>query len=253
MIWADQEGNIGWQAVGIAPIRNRSSGLVPVLGDGTYDWQGYLPIIEKPNSSNPEKGFIATANQNVTPPSYEHWNAIGYSWSDPYRGDRVNEFLDEKDDLTLEDMKNLQTDVVSLPARTLVPLLEGLLGDSLERKLSNQLMKWNYELDANSVEAGIYVAWEDEIRKVGHEKFVPKKVQQYLPQLQLKRILDWIVSPEQSPFETQFDRNLFLKQTFQNAIAGLKSRLGNDFSTWQYGQANYKHSSLTHALGSAVV
>jgi penicillin amidase len=253
MIWADQEGNIGWQAVGIAPIRNRSSGLVPVLGDGTYDWEGYLPIIEKPNSSNPEKGFIATANQNVTPPSYEHWNAIGYSWSDPYRGDRVNEFLDEKDGLTLEDMKNLQTDVVSLPARTLVPLLEGLLGDSLERKLSNQLMKWNYELDANSVEAGIYVAWEDEIRKVGHEKFVPKKVQEYLPQLQLKRILDWIVSPEQSPFETQFDRNLFLKQTFQNAIAGLKSRLGNDFSRWQYGQANYKHSSLTHALGSALV
>ena len=45
MIWADKAGNIGWQAVGIAPIRNNFSGLVPVPGNGTYEWDGYLPII----------------------------------------------------------------------------------------------------------------------------------------------------------------------------------------------------------------
>ena len=95
MVWADNQGNIGWQAVGIAPVRNNFSGLVPVPGDGRYEWDGYLPIIEKPNDFNPEKGYIATANQNVTPNSYEHWNAIGYSWSDPYRGNRVNEVLSQ--------------------------------------------------------------------------------------------------------------------------------------------------------------
>ena len=93
MIWADTQGNIGWQAVGIAPVRNNYSGLVPVPGDGRYEWAGYLPIIQKPNELNPEKGFIATANQNVTPDEYDNWNAIGYSWSDPYRGDRVNDCL----------------------------------------------------------------------------------------------------------------------------------------------------------------
>ena len=123
MIWADKNGTIGWQAVGIAPVRNPSSGLVPVPGDGSYDWDGYLPIIQKPNELNPKSGFIATANQNVTPEDYEHWNAIGFSWSDPYRGDRVNEFLESKNHLNMEDMRRLQTDVASLPARTLIPLL----------------------------------------------------------------------------------------------------------------------------------
>ena len=132
MIWADKEGNIGWQAVGIAPVRNHSSGLVPVPGDGTYEWDGYLPIREKPNDLNPKSGFIATANQNVTPPDYKHWNAIGFSWSDPYRGDRVNEFLDQKDDLNMMDMKQLQTDVASLPSRILVPLLDELTLENLE-------------------------------------------------------------------------------------------------------------------------
>ncbi|MFT5861801.1 MAG: penicillin amidase, partial [Flavobacteriales bacterium] len=81
MVWADKKGNIGWQSVGIAPIRKNFSGLVPVPGDGRYEWDGYLPIIQKPNALNPPKGYIATANQNVTPDDYEHWNAIGFSWS----------------------------------------------------------------------------------------------------------------------------------------------------------------------------
>ena len=49
MVWADKDGTIGWQAVGIAPIRNTHSGLVPVMGDGNYEWDGYLPIKEKPH------------------------------------------------------------------------------------------------------------------------------------------------------------------------------------------------------------
>ena len=123
MIWADQAGNIGWQAVGIAPIRNNFSGLVPVPGNGTYEWEGYLPIIKKPNTLNPAKGFIATANQNVTPENYTHWNAVGYTWSDPFRGNRIDEVLSPHDSLTLEDLTSLQVDYLSLPARALTPML----------------------------------------------------------------------------------------------------------------------------------
>ena len=67
MIWADKNGNIGWQSVGIAPIRRNFSGLVPVPGDGSYEWDGYLPIIEKPHVKNPDNGFFSTANQNLIP------------------------------------------------------------------------------------------------------------------------------------------------------------------------------------------
>jgi penicillin amidase len=110
MVWADKKGNIAWQAVGIAPVRNNFSGLVPVPGDGRYEWDGYLPIVQKPHTLNPPEGYFATANQNVTPADYEHWNAVGFSWADPFRGDRVEEVLGAGKKLNMEDMKALQVD-----------------------------------------------------------------------------------------------------------------------------------------------
>jgi penicillin amidase len=250
MIWADKNGTIGWQAVGIAPVRNHSSGLVPVPGDGSYDWDGYLPIIQKPNELNPKSGFIATANQNVTPEDYEHWNAIGFSWSDPYRGDRVNEFLESKNHLNMEDMRRLQTDVASLPARTLIPLLLELPLDPQLAQLQNKFSNWNQRLEPTSIEAGIYVAWEDEIQRLAHEKFVPENVKKHLGKLQLKRILDWIQKPKDSPFKSDSSRNSFLMEAFKNAVGNLKKSLGEEPLQWQYGQEAYKHSSITHALGA---
>ena len=250
MIWADKNGTIGWQAVGIAPVRNHSSGLVPVPGDGSYDWDGYLPIIQKPNELNPKSGFIATANQNVTPEDYEHWNAIGFSWSDPYRGDRVNEFLGSKNHLNMEDMRRLQTDVASLPARTLIPLLLELPLDPQLAQLQNKFSNWDQRLEPTSIEAGIYVAWEDEIQRLAHEKFVPENVKKHLGKLQLKRILDWIQKPKDSPFKSDSSRNSFLLEAFKNAVGNLKKSLGEEPLQWQYGQEAYKHSSITHALGA---
>ena len=250
MIWADKNGTIGWQAVGIAPVRNHSSGLVPVPGDGSYDWDGYLPIIQKPNELNPKSGFIATANQNVTSEDYEHWNAIGFSWSDPYRGDRVNEFLESKNDLNMEDMRRLQTDVASLPARTLIPLLLELPLDPQLAQLQNKFSNWNQRLEPTSIEAGIYVAWEDEIQRLAYDKFVPENVKKHLGKLQLKRILDWIQKPKDSPFKSDSSRNSFLMEAFKNAVGNLKKSLGEEPLQWQYGQETYKHSSITHALGA---
>ena len=250
MIWADKNGTIGWQAVGIAPVRNHSSGLVPVPGDGSYDWDGYLPIIQKPNELNPKSGFIATANQNVTPEDYEHWNAIGFSWSDPYRGDRVNEFLESKNHLNMEDMRRLQTDVASLPARTLIPLLLELPLDPQLAQLQNKFSNWDQRLEPTSIEAGIYVAWEDEIQRLAHEKFVPENVKKHLGKLQLKRVLDWIQKPKDSPFKSDSSRNSFLMEAFKNAVGNLKKSLGEDPLQWQYGQEAYKHSSITHAIGA---
>src|SRR5205823_15052100 len=59
---ADRSGNIGYQAVAITPLRPNWSGLVPVPGDGRYEWNGYLPINALPHVLNPPKGYFATAN-----------------------------------------------------------------------------------------------------------------------------------------------------------------------------------------------
>src|SRR5690606_22554332 len=87
MVWADRYGNIGWQAVGIAPIRKNFSGVVPVPGDGRFEWDGFLPIDALPHAFNPPEGYIATANANLTSPfDYPHLDeAISFFWADPFR------------------------------------------------------------------------------------------------------------------------------------------------------------------------
>ncbi len=254
MIWADKAGNIGWQAVGIAPIRGNFSGLVPVPGDGRYEWDGYLPIIEKPNDYNPAKGYLATANQNVTPENYTRWDAIGFSWSDPYRGNRVDEILsDRTKKLTMEDMKALQTDYLSIPARILVPMLKEYDFSDKAAEAKTKLNDWDYRLETSSVPAAIYVAWENQIKNMANYRFIPKEAKGIIKTLQMKRIMDWITKPD-SHFGANpiLGRDKFLKDAFIKAVSELETNLGSDMSQWHYGQAKNKHTYMEHALSHAV-
>ncbi len=253
MIWADKEGNIGWQSVGIAPIRTNFSGLVPVPGDGRYEWDGYLPIIKKPNALNPSKGFFGTANQNVTPDDYEHWDAIGFSWADPYRGDRVNEVLGAGEKLTMDDMKALQVDYLSIPARTLTPLLANISFTGKPDEAKKKLNGWDFKLKQNSIEAAIYVAWENQIILLANEKFIPADGKELISGIQMKKLIDWIVMPDRrfgsNPIQ---GRDLFLYEAFNNGVKYLEETLGDDMNAWKYGQEKFKHTYMAHALGESV-
>jgi len=252
MVWADKAGNIGWQAVGIAPIRPNFSGMVPVPGDGRYEWDGYLPIIEKPNVYNPPSGIFATANENVTPRDYPH--EIAYQWSDPYRGNRLAEVLNSGKKNTLMDMAALQTDYLSIPARNLVPLLKELPATNKETEAARQiLLIWNdYQLDKNSIAAGIYVAWERALKKNMSELVVPEKVKPYF-NLQMKRVVDWLIVPDHKFGKNSVaGRDQFLLKALEIAVDNLTKRLGSDISKWQYGQEKYKHILLKHPMSNAV-
>ncbi|QBA65553.1 penicillin acylase family protein [Muriicola soli] len=253
MVWADKEGTIGWQAVGIAPLRRNFSGLVPVPGDGRYEWDGYLPIVDKPHEVNPERGYIATANQNVTPANYDQWDAIGFSWSDPYRGDRIDEVLSSGGKFNLEAMKALQVDCVSLPARILVPLLSELSLQGKYKEALDLLTTWDCQLLQGSVEAGIYVAFEKQLKRLAEEKFIPEKAKGIIEDLQMKRILDWIINPE-SVFgpDAEGERNALLEEAFVNGIQSLENELGYNMKEWIYGQPKYKHTYMIHPLANAV-
>jgi len=253
MVWADNKGNIGWQAVGIAPIRRNFSGLVPVPGDGRYEWDGYLPIINKPNDYNPAQGFLATANQNVTPTQYNHWDAIGFSWADPYRGDRVNEVLGAAKKLTMEDMKALQTDYLSIPARLLVPMLKDLVFAGKAAAAKNELVDWDYKLEASSIPAAIYVVWENQIKRMANERFIPTEGKGIVPGIQLARIMEWLKTPD-SRFgaDPVLGRNEFLSKAFTNGVDELEKKLGATIDAWQYGQETNKHTYMQHALSQVV-
>jgi len=254
MVWADREGNIGWQAVGIAPVRKNFSGMVPVPGDGRYEWEGFLPIKQKPHIYNPEIGFIATANQNVIPEDYTHWDAITYIWSDPYRGDRVNEVLGSGKKLSMEDMMKLQTDYFSIPARTIVPLLKNLsFNDTLIERARKKLLEWDYMLDKESVPAGIYVAWERELQGKIFEYLPDPAAQEVIKAVQLTTLIRWVLDPE-TKFgpEAISGRDDYLRRTFTAAVDGLSGRFGENPDDWQYGQEKYKHVQIKHPLGEVV-
>ncbi|NRB62919.1 MAG: penicillin acylase family protein [Saprospiraceae bacterium] len=254
MIWADREGNIGWQTVGIAPVRRNFSGMVPVWGDGTYEWDGYLPIMAKPHVYNPKAGFLATANENVTPNDYNYWDAIGYRWSDPYRGNRVREVLGSGRKHSLADMAALQTDYLSIPARQLLPFLLAQKGwTKKENQAISYLRNWDHRLSPESIAAGIYNAWESQIRSGIHAILIPEEGLPYL-RLQMKQVIDALVLPD-GRFGTDpiGGRDEFLRNCFRLALTDLSEKLNTDDMTkWQYGQADYKHISLYHPLSRAV-
>ena len=230
MVWADKYGDIGWQAVGIAPIRKNHSGLVPVNGNGKFDWEGYLPIIEKPNSFNPANGYLSTANQNVTPESYNRWDAVGYSWSDPYRGNRIKTVVESKEKFNMEEMIDLQVDYYSMPSEEIIKLASGNISNYID--YFEKLEKWNNVLDKNSIEAGIYVEWQSQIYFEFINTYVPNSVKKYLD-IQIFRIIETISNMNES------NRAKFLNKTFNASIDNLKDRYGEDSKNWVYGQDKY--------------
>lgn len=253
MIWADTKGNIGWQVVGIVPVRKNFSGLVPIPGDGRYEWSGYLPIKERPHILNPEKGFFATANQHVTPDDYKRWDAVGYTWADPFRGNRINEVLAAGSKMTIEKMESLQTDYYSLPARTLVPMLTRLsFSDAIHKEAQQLLNKWNYVMNKESIPAGIYAMWERQLMLQANRQFIPAGAKGLLT-LQLSKLIGWLQQPgTRFGNNPQDDRDAFLKEAFVSAIAELKNKLGNSVDKWVYGQDAYKHITLLHPLQGLV-
>ncbi len=253
MIWADKKGDIGYQAVGIAPVRKKSSGLVPVPGDGTCEWEGYLPIKELPHEFNPEKGFWATANQNLITEKYKHTNAIGRVWADAFRGNRINEVLGSGKKFTQQDMMNLQFDYLSTPARTLIPLLKNLHSqNSNVEKARQKLLTWNFILDKNSIEAAIYVAWEKRMSAVLVSKTVPLEARKLIPTIPLSKIIHWINQPGTAFNNSAQTRDAFLITTLEESVSGLEKKLGTDLSHWQYGQSANHHVRIKHAFSNLV-
>lgn len=254
MVWADRDGNIGWQAVGIAPRRPNWDGLVPVPGDGRFEWDGYLPIRQLPHTFNPSQGFWNTSNEALVPRGYPHRRQVGWTWADPFRGARVHEVLASGRKFDLSDLMRLQQDELSLPARGLVPMLpEVVTEDPLVRRAARRLRDWDFVLGHDSVAAGIYVAWQRQVQQAVTARFVPEPVRPHLGNLSLKRIIDWLRVPD-ARFGTDpiVARDRLLLDAFERAVAELEGRFGRRLADWQYGQVDYKHARIRNPLSDAV-
>ena len=254
MVWADRAGNIGYQAVGVSPIRPNHSGLVPVPGDGRYEWDGYLPILALPHVFNPEKGYFGTANNYLVPPNYPHWEALHYTWGDQMRAARVEEVLAAGRHLTVGDMTRLQHDELTIVGRNITPLLREIeIPDAEVSALRDRLLGWNHVLDKDSTEAAIYMAFERRLRAKMHEIVVPAEARKAISSINAKRLLDWLLAPDGRFGDDPIaGRDAVLRDSLAEAAADLRSRLGPDVASWKYGQEAFKHVIIRHPMTDAV-
>ncbi|MEX0716666.1 MAG: penicillin acylase family protein [Planctomycetaceae bacterium] len=254
MIWADRDGHIGWQAVGIAPLRKNWNGMLPVPGDGRYEWEGYLPIRDLPHLSDPEQAYWNTSNEHVTPEGYAHRRAIGWTWTDPYRGDRVREVLDDDRDHTVEHSVALQVDQLSIPARKLVPLLRDVAIDDPKLNAARALFDdWDFVLARDSTAAGLYAMWERRLETNVRSRFVPSVARRYLPTLSMRNIIGWLSDPDERFGENPpAARDELLRKSLAEAVAEMTERFGPETANWRYGDEKFKHAHLKHALSDAV-
>jgi penicillin amidase len=170
LVYADVDGNIGWVAAGLMPLRSWS-GLLPVPGDGTYEWQGFLPFSELPMAYNPASGLIVTANNNILPPAYD--KPLNYDWADPFRADRIAAVLRDASRLTRADFERLQHDELSLPASRLVPVLiaaaarlsDLVQGSDRLAPALRLLQGWDFVMRAGQEAPLVYEAWSRALRR----------------------------------------------------------------------------------------
>ena len=110
VVYADDQGHIGYQAIGEIPLRPNGLAGVPIT-DEQHEWQGFISFDQLPSAYDPPDGILATANARITPEGYP--TPLTLEWADPYRNERIWKWLEPKNKLTQQDMLTLQTDVYS--------------------------------------------------------------------------------------------------------------------------------------------
>ena len=254
MVWVDRDGHIGLQAVGLAPRRQGWDGLLPVPGDGRYEWAGFLQPWDLPSLADPPKGWIASANQDNLPRGYPF--AISHQWAEPFRYARIEEVLGSSRRLTLMDSMQLQQDELSLPARSLVPMLRGLKAGRVDTAGAiERLLAWDFVMDKESIPAAIYAAWERHLKLSVRDLLVSGEARRLLAarSMSTEKLIGWLTAPDgRFGADPTVGRDDLLLRSLDRAVEELTRRLGPEMNNWRYGQTRLKHVLLRHPLSDAV-
>ena len=224
-VYADVQGNIGWVAAGLAPVRKNWSGLLPAPGHtGRYEWDGFLPVRELPQLYNPATHYVATANHNILPKGYPH--TVGFEFAAPFRFQRIDEVLRTGKKFTVEDFQRLQHDETSLPARELVGMLPERSSPAV-RLLKN----WDFVLSKESAAAALYEVWVRDLFSKYVQSQVPAEARQLVTRnLVLATLLNLLRA---APAAT---RTQILEEALGAAVTGARTLLGDDMAAWRWGR-----------------
>jgi penicillin amidase len=244
MIYADRDGNIGWVAGGIMPRRSWS-GLLPVPGDGRYEWSGFVPGLQLPRAYNPPDGVIATANHNILPPGYRI--PISYEWASRYRIDRVNEMLREPRKFSVSDFQAMQHDDLSLLAKALVPHLVRAAGTSgaESRAEVRELASWNRRMSRDQTAPTLFAAWAPlAYRRIASKELAATPADSAL--LAGRTNYEWLEQTLTGPNAARHDAELI--GALHDAVADLTRRFGGNRAAWRWGAIHV--AAFRHPLSS---
>jgi len=170
VVYADVDGNIGYQTTGKIPIRASGDGSLPVDGsDNAHEWTGYIPFDKLPSVFNPSSGVIGTANSRITPDGYPY--SVSIEWEAPWRTDRIYRVLESGKKFSRADMLSLETDTSSeldrFMADKIVDAIDHAGNPSPQaRKAANILRQWNGQMSAESAAPTIASETRDELKRL---------------------------------------------------------------------------------------
>ena len=270
VVYADIQGNIGYVMAGAIPVRAQGHALLPSPGwTGEYEWTGYIPFDELPQTFNPEQHYIVTANNRVVDDAYPYY--ITYEWLNGYRAQRIRDLLISKGKLALSTMATIQSDQYSLPASQIVPHIVKLKAETeLERAVLALLRNWNFILAPDSTGAAIYSLVLFKLERIvfnamlGDEETLmhsylgvgttilalqngyASRSKPLLIRLLNERDDRWFANSVIPNGPRSWDDAL--SSAFKAAIEDLHEKFGSDISKWKYGKIH--KMTYSHPLGT---
>lgn len=239
LVYADVEGNIGYQAPGRLPVRGASDGWLPTPGwDSKYDWKGFIPFDELPSAYNPEEGFIVTANNAIVNQSYPYF--LSRDWDYGYRAQVITQRLQDaaaKGKITTQVMRDIQMDNQAPFAATLQSLyaqagVKGQLAGSA-RQAVELLAGWDGRNEADSAAAAFgNVLFRNLCVELFHKGQVSAPLSNHS---RLATVLQWLAAtPEASWWRG--DQQGILVRAAEAAVAELEAQQGSDQAKWNWGK-----------------
>jgi len=259
-VYADTNGNIAWWANGRYVNRTNVTGVDLRLsfngsrGEGEWSQDWIDPPNEVPHVINPPWGFVVTANNRPTGPTYPHW--LGWTWAEHYRAQRILEVVNVTRNLDVDYMKAVQNDVLYIPARELTPyIIEAYDKSPLEgedvAEAVDTLRDWNYSMNEGEAASSVFATWldmlkkdtfEDDYQRVGFDgPYPPTEVLEYFVKQNASKWFDRV-----NTVQTETRDHIILESLEQTVEALLRG--GASLPEW--GAIHYVE--IRHPLGTVL-
>ncbi len=242
LVYADVEGNIGYQMPGKIPIRVPGhSGLLPVPGwTGNYEWQGYIPFEELPFTFNPPEGYVVTANNAVVGADYPY--VISREWDYGFRAQRIVDLIEQATTpITVEYMQQMQNDAMNLTAHLMIEvLLQVPLEEARLVNARNLLAEWDGQFGADSAAAALYAAFWKHLLLNTFQDDLPEFYEMEGGGVWMEIMRQLIRKPQDRWWDdqrtsTREERDVILQRALVAAVDELEKTLGKDPSRWRWG------------------